>query len=267
MSSEPSLSPPASEPLTKAEVDVLRKLARGVLPLQDWIQSKLNRYKPEDNPSWLEPVLDYQHPQSVPWRNTSISVDDLGAIEHLMESLRAPDDAPARHRRWKKIQADPLRCSPIREAAHWRRDRGLNEHPEFAPFLAGNELFVAAEDPLYRPQFYREFANLLLHVCMNLDLGIAAIAKKTAEELWQDQFSNWPSTARKSSLFMAQFARDLLAAVMGMQNRSPRRDSPLWKYAVLIELGEHRRTGNAHAPQIVQETVDLFDRRLRELTA
>lgn len=267
MSSGPDHAALASEPLTKEQLDILRKLARGVLPLQDWIQSKRNRYKPEDNPSWLESVLDYRNPRSVPWRNTSIDTDDLGAIEHLLETLRAPDDLPARHRRWAEIQAEPLRFSPVRDATHWRRDRGLDAQPVFDPFLAGNEIVWGNGAPLDRRIFYRDFADTLLRICGDLELERADRARQTAEELWQDKFAEWPAASPKSSLCLAQFARDLLAAVMGMRNRSPRTDSPLWKYAVLIELGEHRRAGNAHTPLIAHKTVELFDHRLREQIA
>lgn len=262
MSGGPNLATAASEPLTTAQIDILRTLARGALPLQDWIQAKLTRYKPEDNPSWLEPVLNDRHPSSVPWRQTTLTTDDLGAIEYLLETLRAPEDAPARHRRWEVIRSDPLRFCPIRDSANWRLERGLSERPQFDPFLAGNEHVIGGNVPLYRPHFYREFADLLLGIQKDGHLSFND-ARKAAELLWQDQVAAWPSTL-KSSVYLAQFARDLLAAVLGMRNSSPRSDSPLWKYAVLIELGEHRRAGNAHTPELVKKTVDLFERRLQE---
>lgn len=259
------MSTSAADPLDDDDILLLKQLARGVLPIQDWIGNKLARYRPEDNPSWLEPTLGFQHPLSVPWRSNVLSTDDLGVVEHLVETLRAPDNTSARHHRWRMLLANPLRDCPIPAPAQWRSDRGMRTNPQFGIFESGNEFMAQNNQFLDRVTFYRDFLSELRRVFADVKWDDPAEARKAADALWQDRHPNWPPQIPKSSDYIRQFARDLLIAVMGMRNRSPHEDSPLWKYAVLIELGEHRRAGNAYTPEQVEQTVKLFHDRLQEM--
>ena len=78
-------------------------------------------------------------------------------------------------------------------------------------------------------------------------------------EVWADLSEE----ADALGVSVAQFVRDLLYAMLGM--RGPARDP--WAFAVLIELGEHRRVGNAYTPEDVRKTVFALRARIAAYAA
>ena len=79
-----------------------------------------------------------------------------------------------------------------------------------------------------------------------------------AEMLVNDNYGDWPSEAQKSSAFIRQFRRDLIVAMMGMQDPSPEEETARYQRALLIELGEHRRVGDAHTREKIRKATTAF---------
>src|SRR5262249_31009252 len=80
-------------------------------------------------------------------------------------------------------------------------------------------------------------------------------------DLLNDRSKYWPQGGKlKSSVWCKQFVKDLLYCALGMQNPAP---AP-WKFAVLAELGENRRVGNAYTPAQVAIWVEALKTMLEK---
>jgi hypothetical protein len=85
-----------------------------------------------------------------------------------------------------------------------------------------------------------------------------------ANDLATDQAAQWPNTAEpRSSTFIKQFVCDVLYAMVGLRNPV----APPMRYALLVELGEHRRAGNHYEPPDAARTVEQLRALLNRLFA
>jgi hypothetical protein len=216
-------------PLDSKVRKVLVKLADGMFPLQAWVDGKQKPPKPD----------------KLPWRNgKTLNVEGTGAIkffELLLET--GVEEEEHRLERWEKLENDPLGGCPEAlktEMPAFRAARGLDPKSQFGVLESENVYTDVDDHPVLRLHFYEAYWPLLLEV----DEAQTAKADwvKLAEELLKDNCASWPvGQPLRSSTFVFQLGRDLLHAMMNMQNSA---DSDDWKHALLIELGEHRRVGN-----------------------
>ena len=85
-----------------------------------------------------------------------------------------------------------------------------------------------------------------------------------ANDLAGDLAVEWPRAINpSSSVFVTQFVCDLLYAMLGMRNSA----ASDMKYALLAELGEFRRSGNAFDPTDVAAAVAALRKLLEHMQA
>jgi len=232
--------------------EILESLAEGLFPLRKWLEERDKEGRHYDPPE-----------RDLPWRGKggySLTPKDLGAIDFFVQRLLVASPADAELlKRWNAVAAVPLRYSPLADAAAWRAARKLDKDPQFGIIESGNVLVDAAKNPVLRPAFYAPYWPLLaaafrdIHP-QNLEERIA-----WAESLWTDTCAAWPNgQPLRSSVLVKQFGRDLLYAMMNMQNPA---GSP-WREALLIELGERRRVGNRYTAGDAEQAVIEFADRL-----
>lgn len=223
----------------------LELLANGILPLQEWIKGK-----------------DYTPPNAdtLPWRvgEGSLTLRHLGVIEFVV-GLISESSGDEETRAYFATRAEtPLGLSPHDDVAQWRALRNLSPDPAFGVTESDNLLMDVEGHPISRQAFYRTYLPLFRHTC---DLAIEAIGRSVfdwavfAKALADNSSPFWPkSLPRRSSTFVKQFGRDVLYAVLGMRNPV----DPPWRDGVLIELGEHRRVGNAFTPEHAASVLKAF---------
>src|SRR5438552_1362399 len=90
---------------------IIENLTEGMFPLAAWIEDKIRngKYKPH---------------QQVPWRDKGrpLSPRDMGAVAFFEELLDQSTQEAPMVERFVEVIADPLRFSPLLEAAQdWRK--------------------------------------------------------------------------------------------------------------------------------------------------
>jgi len=229
------------------ETTLLEELGGALLPLKEWIQSK-----------------SYVPPEPTPWRQdgVSLSLKELGAIPFLERLLAETSGDADLIAHFEKVEQDPLRACPIEEVRDWRSRRGLEREARF-DIVESENLLTAGKDsagknqPIARVTFYAKHLPLLVQAARAAKAA-GLNPRIFAEDLLQDRSEFWPSGSPKSSIFIKRFVEDLLYAVMGMRNQVP---EPL-RSALLTELGELRRVGNAFEPKHAMAAVEQFKEAL-----
>jgi hypothetical protein len=78
-----------------------------------------------------------------------------------------------------------------------------------------------------------------------------------ARDLLGNAAAEWPVASQPpSAKFVIQFTSDILYAMLGMRSPVPEE----WKRAVLVELGEHRHTGNEYTRADAAAAVEAFEK-------
>ncbi len=236
--------------LTSEMRDDLAELANGIAPLQQWIEQK--KYNPEKDPTFSG--------KAMPWRapGASLTPAKTGLIDFFEGLLRETSDDVQSKNTWEKIAADPLSRFPIDDVHTWRAERGLDESASFGIVKSQNVLLDIQNRQIARLTFYQETLPDLAY-CLSLSRPDTPAAWVTfAQQLFTDQVSAWPGTAYPASVFLNQFAADLLYAMLGMRNFSAVPDQPEYATALLTELGQPRRRGNKNTPVQAAEAVRRF---------
>jgi hypothetical protein len=238
---------------------VLDSLAEGLIPITAWIKER------EKKPTFFKPES-----LEIPWRKNGkfdrLTPKDIGAVNFIEQLLREPSSSAELGARWHSLELEPLQKFPLADPTAWRTARGLEPEAEFGVIESENIFLDTEEKVLIRNQFYAEYLPILVEAARE------EIKKKPIDwivfstELLENKSTSWKSEkSLKSSVFIKQFIKDLLYAMMGMRNQAPaekRDDSPeLWKHALLIEVGEHRRVGNKYIPDDVQKARDKLPAR------
>jgi len=233
-----------SQLLSPQQQELVVQFADGMLPFTEWIQSAGKYVPPGDNPCRAAGRL---------------SASDLGFpafLETLLEDSTSDRTLAAR---WAWIAEDPLRLSPLADVGAWRSARGLDAKPGFGAIASGNVFLSDANGrQISRADFYAPYAPLVANTMAAAQADAGASGKpidwaKLSTDLMNDTSKFWPQdTQLKSSVFSKQFLKDLLYCDLGMRNPAP---LP-WRYAVLAELGENRRVGNAYGPDQVADMVE-----------
>jgi len=247
--------PDAVDPaLTPDLRDILGNLAGGLFDLATWLNSQ-GKYKP--------PLPQ----QDMPWRvlGHKFTPLDIGVIpffEGLLLEASGEDDLLSR---WAEVSANPLQFCTLDNAAGWRANRGLTNPPQFGIARSANVLIL---DSTGRPVSRRKFYD----GCWPVLKVVVGARQKTgpvdwallANDLATDQASEWSTTGNpSSSAFVRQFTCDLLYAMLGMRNPV---GLPM-QYALLAELGEFRRAGNAYEPKDAANGVTQLQKLLAQLQA
>lgn len=228
---------------------ILGNLAEGMFPLAAWVEDKAknDRYKPHEHVPWRE-------------KGKSLSVKETGAVVLFAELLeQSAEEAPLAER-FAEVIAEPLRFSPLLEAAgDWRASRRLEQAATFGIVGSGNVIATADGTPVTRAQFYAPYWKLLRQAVADAAPKTPADWEQFARVLMSDASPPWPGNQPlKSSPFVKQLGRDLLQGLLNMRN--PAADP--WRVAFLEELGEHRRVGNSFTPHDVERFVRAFRERL-----
>jgi hypothetical protein len=238
----------AGEALDDLLREILAHLAEGLFPLAQWIKDKDTRFPP--------PLPD------APWRQAghSLAPNDTGAIDFFAELLQETAGDTQLLARWQEVGANPLRFSPLDNPQDWRAQRGLAD-ARFGIVESDDVLNLVSGGsrvPISRQTFYPPYWPLLKQAAAAANPQGVDQWASFAAQLFTDTCPVWPAgPPLSSSLFAVQFARDLLYAMMGMRNQAPAGDP--WTQALLIELGETRRTGNHFTPEDVASAVEAFD--------
>ncbi len=228
---------------------ILENLTGGMFPLASWIEDKIKSAK-------------YRPHEHVPWRDEgrSLSPKEMGAIASFEELLKHSVHDARLAERFIEVTADPLRFSPLLEAAtDWRKSRNLDPTPQFGIVASQNVIAAADGTPATRAEFYAPFWSLLRQAVSDTDPETPADWEGFARDLLNDASPHWPGgQPLKSSSFMKQFGRDMLPALLNMRN--PAADP--WRVAFLEELGEKRRVGNSFTRDDVERFVRAFKERI-----
>lgn len=233
---------------------ILRKLGDALFPFTEWIKER----EGEKSPFRYTPPKD-----ETPWRQkggTALSMKSLGTIEFIESLLRDEESTSTLIDLWNARRLDPLALSPHGDPQGWRAARGLESEPRFGIFDAqnnwpgGNILYDGDGNGLSRKAFYEAYFPLLQESVTPV-FGPPASWAKLSVELANDSFRGWPSSDLKSSDFIRQFRIDLLHALMSMTNLHVTSE---YRDALLVELGEHRRVGDAHERSDVKKATKEF---------
>jgi hypothetical protein len=238
----------ASGPLTDELREILVNLAEGLFPLARWV---------------AEPTK-YVPPQSdLPWRQAGqqLTPKRLGVIEFFENLLNGSAAEAELLARWAQVDAQLAKMTPDSDLGRWRAARKLQVPPSFGLAQSANVPLDGEGKPVARADFYALCWPLLVTAVAGRQPAGPDAWEALALELFNDRCPQWPISAGvKSSTFATQFAKDLLYAMLDM--RTPASDP--WRFALLIELGEHRRVGNAYTPEDVRKTVYALRARLSE---
>ncbi len=192
--------------------------------------------------------------------------------------------------RFRAVQGDPMLATAkltgastpdelkkaIAEVLANRSRLGLSEEMRFSPAVSDNSPVAEPDDlhwlqPASRKEFYERAAGLFKASVEALQSDPAKptivwsnYAKKLMSHSAADHAAiHWPHDVHlEAREFGIQLLRDALVAVMNMDSllAAPKID---YRDAVLIELGEHRRPGNAHKDKVAVDAVSAF---MKELT-
>ena len=234
-------------PIDKELRSILENLANGIFPLKPWIEDKDKRKVPPPDDS-----------ESLSWRRkgAGLTPNDLGAIDFFEHLLGQSEEDLQLLERWEEIEQSPLKHFHLKdptEAAAWRAARALEPKTQFGVLESENTLVDVDERPVVRLHFYDAYWPLLREAVHKRKPGDWVTF---AAELFKDQCREWPAgQPLKSSTLIFQFGRDLLHAMMNMENPA----KPPWKHALLIELGERRRVGNEWTRLDAQRAVEEFE--------
>ena len=194
---------------------------------------------------------------------------DLGAVDFLEALIRESAAAIPLVSRWKEIEADPLKYAPTRYSAEWRESRGLDAEAAFGivesknVFPSGGSVIDTLEHPTSRAEFYRFCFPRLMGEVKARAIKTRAEWKQLVADLHANSRAlNWLSTyGIKPSVFIDQFGRDILNAIMGLKNPV---EEP-YRSAVLAEMGEHRRVGNKYTRDDVKSATGVVREKLESL--
>ena len=238
--------------------EVLTGLAEGLLPLSDWVATK--SYVPPDH-------------KALPWRNgETLTHERLRSIAYVEWLVAASDADDLLLARWDHIKQDPLAFCPLPAARAFRDGRGLSQAPRFATVEAGNALADASGRQMSRQQLYDQCLPILIATVRDAQKrtgpdALPAFAPPPspfwialAKELHRGNCREWRAVAGapQSTLLTEQLLRDVLTALLNGWLEVP----PPWRYAVLIELGEYRRPGNAYTREDVEKARQSFQAAL-----
>ena len=223
----------------------LTGLAEGLLPLQDWITSPTHTYIPPDA-------------KDLPWRTGEVLTHErLRTISYVEWLVAASDADDLLLARWEHLRQDPLAYCPLETPRAFREGRGLSQAPRFAAVEAGNALADASGRQMSRRYLYDQCTPLLIAAVKQAQRREEPPTwTALATELHQGNCSEWRAVAGapQSTLLTEQLLRDVLTALLNGWLDVP---SP-WRYAVLIELGEYRRPGNAYLRSDVETALKAF---------
>jgi hypothetical protein len=223
----------------------LTGLAEGLLPLQDWVTSPTHKYIPPDA-------------KDLPWRNgEALTHERLRTISYVDWLVAASDADDLLLARWDHIRQDPLAYCPLEAPREFREGRGLSQAPRFATVEAGNALADASGRQMSRRYLYDQCVPLLVATVKQAQKRVPPPTwTELANELHQGNCPEWRAIAGapQSTLLTEQLLRDVLTALLNGWLDVP---SP-WRYAILIELGEYRRPGNAYLRSDVKTALDAF---------
>jgi len=247
-------------PFTPHERAILTGLAEGLLPLAEWVASPDHRYLPPDA-------------KDLPWRNgeATLTHDRLRTIGYVEWLVAASDADDLLLTRWAQIRQDPFAYCPLSSPRAFREGRGLSQAPRFATVESGNALADASGRQMSRQQLYRQCVPILADTVRFAERRLGAATPppsvfwtKLAAELHRGDCPEWRGIAGapQSTLLTEQLLRDVLTALLNGWLDVP----PPWRYAVLIELGEYRRPGNAYTRKDVDIAVENFKRALDKRT-
>ena len=227
---------------------ILEKLGDALFPVDKWIAQR------KCHPNEAKVPYEIQFLEPTPWRdhcNPKLSMKTMGTIDFIETLLESPESSDQLVDRWNDLVEDPLKHSPHDNPDKWRQDRGLASEARFGIFDSKNNwpadgpVFNGEGNAVSRKTFYESYMPALQ--------SLSEILKEdqehwegVAEMLVNDNYGDWPSEYQRSSVFIRQFRRDLIVAMMGMQDQSSDTDKARYQRALLIELGEHRRVGDAH---------------------
>lgn len=192
-------------------------------------------------------------------------------------------------KRFREVLADPLQAAAdalgvtTQEVQASRQLRSLNSELRFSPAVSDN-VPVALPDDLHwlRPFSRKEvYDRVSLYFADSIAAWKESLPSAPSVKDWEDyaqklmslravdhKVIHWP---HNSSIEPQEFGLQLLRdALVGLMNMDLRRDlsgfgaqESDYRNAVLIELGEQRRPGNAHTDQDAAKTVSAF---MKELT-
>jgi hypothetical protein len=233
---------------------VLQNLAEAIVPLSEWLAKPDKFVPPEPNLPWRAP-------------GATLTTQDLKVIP-FFENLLAQDvDDEKIEARWRQLESDALKFNPLPDTAQWRADRKLEPTPAFGA-AASDNVVIGLDDPQKgrqtrsRASFYDACWPLLKNAAQAAKPATPDAWKVFSQNLFADKVTDWPpKQSPKSSEFIKQFAKDILYALLGMKGDVP---EPL-KFGVLIELGEHRRVGNAYEVGDAQTAVNTFKAKIKEV--
>jgi len=239
----------------------LAALADAVFPLAAWIQES-DKYTPPTHQT-----------KPLPWRGEfqTLSVESLKCIEFFEQSLEE-DDEDKFVARFLEVAQAPLTHSALGEKMKaWRKARGLGvEDLRFAPQLSENLDFTAAGQPVTRAEFYDSGFKQLKNV-FDLRQPVGPVEwSHVAKDLLDDKdksVTGWDAAQSgvRSSAFVRAFVREILVILLGGKLDFAGRSDKRWNFALAIELGEHRRPGNAYTVHDTRQTVQQFRAKLTEV--
>jgi len=236
----------------------LESLADTLLPLHEWVTSP-GKHKPPDA-------------DDLPWRQKDgppLNANSLEVIPFIDGVIAETSGDVDLLDRFAKIFEDPLGHSPLTDVHAWRAARGLDSDAAFGVIRSQNVLQdVVTSTPFARLTFYKANLDLFKNALDAARKAGPIDWTKLTDDLWNDASPFWPlpppgppgppkppwTPPVKSSVFLRQFLKDVLYAVLSMRGPAP----GLLNFAVPIELGEHRRPGNKYTPKDTQAAVSAF---------
>jgi hypothetical protein len=232
--------------------EVLLGLADAIFPLGAYLaKSKRSSYSP-----WRKPG------------EASISLGQFGLVEFFRQLLTAPENADdaTLAKRWSALEHDPLRELKrlFANAQSWRRDRlSQPQEPVFGIFESENFEIHGKAGGMSRAAFYKACFKILDAIVNTEKPDTTEKWSGIATRLLNEAHPGWQNESVSSSEFIQQLVRDVFRCLMGMKSklRDPSGQAhelyasePL-QYAILVELGETRRVGNAHSVEDVERAV------------
>jgi hypothetical protein len=235
---------------------ILENLADGLFPLTDWLKQKDIRY-----PHLIQANL--------PWRvKGTLSPKDLNVIDFFAALLQETPEEAKVLERWKEVEEDALKFSPVENPQVWRSARGLEAKARFDIVESENILSNPDGKPTSRLRFYALYWPLLKTAVQVRNPQDAEAWKALTNDLFMDKCieQEWSTQEPKSSGFIKQFGSDLLYVMMDMRNYNPEHpedSASQYQVALLTELGESRRVGNKYTSADVQRAREVLQAKIR----